>query len=599
MPCSTPWTASSVSCSSATSSSWRRGERDRRWRSPSRSCARSATGWAASATSSSCPATTTPRSCARGCGRTARPWASTPRSRWRPLPRSPASPPGWSPRGSRSTTRLWLAERIWATHGHYLDRHLLPDSAYGIARGFLGRLRATSPGRRLRRAAGPLDADGSAPDPLTAARARRAARRPGRRMRAVGDAHRPARLRGRRVAPVRAPPTRAADAPRRHPRARARRAPPGGRRRLGRLRPTSTAAGRWPATTCASGRRPRAARRRCARARGGGAAGGRAERSLRDRHHAAAEQAPRDVGRGDGAAAAPPGRRKLGQRARHSRWPRLHPASPRARPAAVRSPPAWRRRAAGGPEARAIPIGCLGRRVAIEVVPVRRPDALGEPAAGVAHLDPSARPGGEAGERGSGLQRDRSVDAGGRAVRPHPRAHERGVVVAGHDGERRARGPAGWPSARRTGSATSIACHGRPSASSSEVAEEHETLDAVRASSRAWGTSSCRAGRRGPGGHRGAGRRRRRGHAGVDVAQAPDEVVPRENPGHQPATPAAPERRRSTGTQCDEARGPRPTAAGRRGRSSAATFAASFHELCSRPAALRRRVQTSGASRAR
>jgi UDP-2,3-diacylglucosamine pyrophosphatase LpxH len=35
---------------------------------------------------------------------------------------------------------VWLRETIWATHGHYLDRHLLPESAYGIARGLLGRL---------------------------------------------------------------------------------------------------------------------------------------------------------------------------------------------------------------------------------------------------------------------------------------------------------------------------------------------------------------------------------------------------------------------------------------------------------------------------
>ncbi|HWE33239.1 MAG TPA: metallophosphoesterase [Solirubrobacteraceae bacterium] len=26
----------------------------------------------------------------------------------------------------------WLSERVWATHGHYLDRHLLPESAYGV-----------------------------------------------------------------------------------------------------------------------------------------------------------------------------------------------------------------------------------------------------------------------------------------------------------------------------------------------------------------------------------------------------------------------------------------------------------------------------------
>jgi calcineurin-like phosphoesterase family protein len=35
---------------------------------------------------------------------------------------------------------VWLADRIWATHGHYLDRHLLPEAAYGVARGLLGRL---------------------------------------------------------------------------------------------------------------------------------------------------------------------------------------------------------------------------------------------------------------------------------------------------------------------------------------------------------------------------------------------------------------------------------------------------------------------------
>ncbi len=35
---------------------------------------------------------------------------------------------------------VWIDDRIWATHGHYLDRHLLPESAFGIARGLLGRL---------------------------------------------------------------------------------------------------------------------------------------------------------------------------------------------------------------------------------------------------------------------------------------------------------------------------------------------------------------------------------------------------------------------------------------------------------------------------
>jgi hypothetical protein len=43
---------------------------------------------------------------------------------------------------------VWLGDRIWATHGHYLDRHLLPDSSIGIYRGRLG----------------PRPADGATPD---------------------------------------------------------------------------------------------------------------------------------------------------------------------------------------------------------------------------------------------------------------------------------------------------------------------------------------------------------------------------------------------------------------------------------------------------
>ena len=34
---------------------------------------------------------------------------------------------------------VWLSEGVWATHGHDLDRHLVPDSAYGVARGCLRR----------------------------------------------------------------------------------------------------------------------------------------------------------------------------------------------------------------------------------------------------------------------------------------------------------------------------------------------------------------------------------------------------------------------------------------------------------------------------
>jgi UDP-2,3-diacylglucosamine pyrophosphatase LpxH len=49
---------------------------------------------------------------------------------------------GWL-RPSQVTVRypgVWLSQRVWATHGHYLDRHLMPESAFGLARGLLGRL---------------------------------------------------------------------------------------------------------------------------------------------------------------------------------------------------------------------------------------------------------------------------------------------------------------------------------------------------------------------------------------------------------------------------------------------------------------------------
>ncbi len=35
---------------------------------------------------------------------------------------------------------VWLAPGVWATHGHYLDRHLLPEAAFGLTRGLLGRV---------------------------------------------------------------------------------------------------------------------------------------------------------------------------------------------------------------------------------------------------------------------------------------------------------------------------------------------------------------------------------------------------------------------------------------------------------------------------
>jgi UDP-2,3-diacylglucosamine pyrophosphatase LpxH len=40
---------------------------------------------------------------------------------------------------------VWLGDRIWATHGHYLDHHVLPDSAFGVLRPAGRDVRAASP----------------------------------------------------------------------------------------------------------------------------------------------------------------------------------------------------------------------------------------------------------------------------------------------------------------------------------------------------------------------------------------------------------------------------------------------------------------------
>jgi UDP-2,3-diacylglucosamine pyrophosphatase LpxH len=51
---------------------------------------------------------------------------------------------------------VWVAPGVWATHGHYLDRHLLPEAAFGVTRGLLGRV--PRPGARpidYERAGGP------------------------------------------------------------------------------------------------------------------------------------------------------------------------------------------------------------------------------------------------------------------------------------------------------------------------------------------------------------------------------------------------------------------------------------------------------------
>jgi UDP-2,3-diacylglucosamine pyrophosphatase LpxH len=60
----------------------------------------------------------------------------------------------------------WLGDRVWVTHGHYLDRHLIPESAFGLPR---GRLRPAGDGG----AASPFDYE-------RARRGRRGARSPQR-----------------------------------------------------------------------------------------------------------------------------------------------------------------------------------------------------------------------------------------------------------------------------------------------------------------------------------------------------------------------------------------------------------------------------------
>ena len=112
-----------------------------RWRSPNPCSRRSARGSAVDARRSSSPATTTAGSSPRGCARRAHGWRPT---RVVPVDATPALArvTSWlAPARVRvHYPGVWLSDRVWATHGHYLDRHLLPTSAFGIARGLLGRL---------------------------------------------------------------------------------------------------------------------------------------------------------------------------------------------------------------------------------------------------------------------------------------------------------------------------------------------------------------------------------------------------------------------------------------------------------------------------
>jgi 3',5'-cyclic AMP phosphodiesterase CpdA len=44
---------------------------------------------------------------------------------------------------------FWVREDVWATHGHYLDRHLIPESTFGLPRGRLARGRAAAGSARV------------------------------------------------------------------------------------------------------------------------------------------------------------------------------------------------------------------------------------------------------------------------------------------------------------------------------------------------------------------------------------------------------------------------------------------------------------------
>lgn len=48
-------------------------------------------------------------------------------------------------RVSVSYPGVWLDERTWATHGHYLDRHLLPESSIGLLRPVVGTVSPATP----------------------------------------------------------------------------------------------------------------------------------------------------------------------------------------------------------------------------------------------------------------------------------------------------------------------------------------------------------------------------------------------------------------------------------------------------------------------
>ena len=142
----------------------------------------------------------------------------------------------------------------------------------------------------------------------------------------------------------------------------------------------------------------------------------RAQRALGERREATPEHAT-------GAARHRGGAQQLGQfvhelRQRARQPPGQQRLDARRRRAALvvgrRRPVAWH--AAEKPTGDAV--RRLGEQVAIQVVPVRGPDAIGEPDTGVAHARARGlEPGRQAGQRGRRVERDRGVEAERRVAR--------------------------------------------------------------------------------------------------------------------------------------------------------------------------------------
>ena len=111
---------------------------------------------------------------------------------------------------------------------------------------------------------------------------------------------------------------------------------------------------------------------------------------------------------------------------------------------------------------------------------MRGPDAVGEPDAGVAHAHARGlEPRRQAGQRGRRVERDRGLGP------QHPsraRSHGRTKPASWLPGTTTTSAalPSRAPSARSTGSATSMASRGRPSSSFHDVTQQHQPLDPVQ-----------------------------------------------------------------------------------------------------------------------